>query len=91
MNKINDWYDIVRVVLQGSILDPLLFYLFINDAFLFTKRTNICNFADDNTIYSCQNNVKTVLEDLRYHLVTLLKWLKEIQRKLIQKKKNSWY
>ena len=55
----SDWYDIVRGVSQGSILSPLLLNLFINDLFLFIERTNICNFADDNAIYSCQNDLKT--------------------------------
>ena len=49
--------DIIRSVPQGSILDPLLFDLTINDLFLFIEKTNICNFADD-TIYSCQNDLK---------------------------------
>ena len=52
-----DWYDIIRSVPQGSILDPLLFDLTINNLFLFIEKTNICNFADD-TIYSCQNDLK---------------------------------
>ena len=46
----SDWYDIVRGVPHGSILGPLFFNLFINDIFNFIERTNICNFADDNTI-----------------------------------------
>ena len=54
----SDWYDIDRSVPQVSILGPLLFNLFINDLFVFIKRANICNFADDNTICSCQNDLK---------------------------------
>ena len=73
----SDWCDIVRGVPQESILGPLLFNLFINDLFLFIERTNICNFADDNTIYSCQNDLKTILEDLRYDMVTSLRLFKE--------------
>ena len=69
----SDWCDIVRGVPQESILGPLLFNLFINDLFLFIERTNICNFADDNAIYSCQNDLKAVFEDLRYDMVTLLR------------------
>ena len=34
-------------------------------------------FVDNNTLYNCQNDLKTILEDLRYDIVTLLKWFKE--------------
>ena len=80
------WYNIVRGVPQGSILGPLLFNVFINDLFLFIERTNICNFADDNTIYSCQNDLKTILKDLRYDMVNLLRWFKENSMKANPKK-----
>ena len=80
----SDRYDIVIGTLEGSILGQLLFNFFINELFLFNERTNIFNFAD-NTIYSCQNDVKTIL-DLRYDMVTLLRWLKENSRKVNSKK-----
>ena len=82
----SDWYDIVRGLPQGSILGQLLFDLFINYVFLFIESTNICNFADHNTIYSCQNDVKTVLGDLRYDMITLLRWFKENTMKANLKK-----
>ena len=28
-------------------------------------------------LYSCQNDLKTIWEDLRYDMVTLLRWFKE--------------
>ena len=71
-----EWYDIVRGVLQGSILGPLFFNLFINDLFLFIERTNICNFADDNAIYSRSINLQTILKDLMYDMQSILKWFK---------------
>ena len=77
---------LARGVPQGSILGPLLFNVFINDLFLFIERTNICNFADDNTIYSCQNDLKTILKDLRYDMVNLLRWFKENSMKANPKK-----
>ena len=80
------WYNIVRGVPRGSILGPLLFNVFINDLFLFIERTNICNLADDNTIYSCQCDLKTILKDLRYDMVNLLRWFKENSMKANPKK-----
>ena len=69
----SDWYEIVRGVPQGSILGPSLFNIFINDLFLFIEKTNICNFADDNTIYSCNNNLQTILKNLKHDMVNVLK------------------
>ena len=57
-------------------LDPLLFNLFINDLFLFVERTNICNFADDNTIYRCDSVLEIILEDLQHDMKILLYWFK---------------
>ena len=57
-------------------MGPLLFNLFINDLFLFLERTNICNFADDNTIYRCDSILEIILEDLQHDMKILLKWFK---------------
>ena len=72
----SDWYDIVRGAPQGSILGPLFFNLFTTDLFLFIERTNICNFADDNAIYSCNINLQTILKDLKNDMQNILKWFK---------------
>ena len=54
-------------------LGPLFFNLFIDDLFLFSERTNICNFADDNTIYSCNINLQTILKNRKYDMQNILK------------------
>ena len=80
----SDWY-ILRGVPQGSILGPIFFNLFINDLFLCIEKTNICNFADDNTIYSCNINLQTILKDLKYGMQNILKWFKVDSIKSIPK------
>ena len=55
---------------QGSVLGPLLFFIYINDIDLFSK---ICKFADDTKIGRA-----VVTEDevqlFRYDLKNLAKW-----------------
>ena len=41
-----------RGIPQGSILRLNLFNIFINDIFMIIEQSAICNFADDNTLYS---------------------------------------
>ena len=46
------WYDISTGVAQGSIIGPLLFIIFINALSFFITESEVCNFADDNTLHS---------------------------------------
>ena len=49
-NICSDFLKILSGVPQGSILGPILFNIFLNDLFLCLKKTDLHNFADDNTI-----------------------------------------
>ena len=44
-SSFSDWTDVT-----WKILRPLLFNTFIIDIFLFIKKLDICNFADDNIV-----------------------------------------
>ena len=70
------WNEIKRGVPQGSVLWPLLFNAFINDIFMFIEKTEICNFADDNAIYDCGEDLSNILQDLKHDLKILLKWFR---------------
>ena len=54
----SSYLENLRGVLQGSILGPNLFNIFINDLMFFAQETEVCNFADDTAIYSCSLNYK---------------------------------
>ena len=70
------WNEIKRGVPQGSILGPLLFNVFINDIFMVIEKSEICNFADDNIIYVCGDDLSNILENLKHDMKILLTWFR---------------
>ena len=72
----SDWANVICGIPQGSILGPLLFNIFINDIFLVVEKSDICNFADDNTLYSHGSNLPLILNNLEHDLKNLLYWFK---------------
>ena len=72
----SDWANVIRGIPQGSILGPLLFNIFINDIFLVVEKSDICNFADDNTLYSHGSNLPLILNNLEHDMRNLLYWFK---------------
>ena len=73
----SEWLEIILGVPQGSILGPILFNVFINDLLLFIKETDICNFADDGTLFACTKELDTISFKLEIGTNTAIQWLKD--------------
>ena len=65
-----------RGIPKGSILGPLLFNIFINDIFMVIEQSDICNFADDNTLYSCEERLTEIKENLVSDTKKILNWFR---------------
>ena len=66
-SNFSSWQEIIAGVSQGSILVLILFNIFVNDFFLFVSSSNLTNYADDNTLYTSDYNLKEVKEVLLNH------------------------
>ena len=56
-SNFSEWSKILLRLPQWSILGPLLFNIFINGILYYAY---ICNFANDNSLYSIEDNFKEV-------------------------------
>ena len=70
-NKFSIWQEMSIDVPRGSMFSSLLFKIFINDLWIpFLTGTNtLCNYADDNIMYSSDKNTNIVIIKLKYDFV----------------------
>ena len=78
--KINNICSVFQILLsavpQGSILEPILLNIFINDLLMRTKVFKLQNFADDNTITSSSGTLSQPIKDLQSEANKAIDWFK---------------
>ena len=55
-------------------MGPILFNVFVNGLSFLVEETEVCNYADDTTIYMCGNNLKHIVSSLEIDAQKLSTW-----------------
>jgi hypothetical protein len=66
-------YDSKDGTIQGSVLGPILYTIYISPLFDIAELTN---FADDNFIIAFNSQINALIENLQMNLEMIIKWLK---------------
>ena len=73
--KVNRTYSFwLEIVLQGSVLDPLLFNIFLTDLFFILNDVDIAIYADDNTPYVIADDINGLITSLEKASKVLFGW-----------------
>ena len=81
-NSFSSWSELLTGVPQGSVLGPLLFNLFINDFFYLINESDVCNYADDNTLHACDLSLSKLMDKLEGAAESAICWFKNNGMKL---------
>ena len=71
---LSDWENIIAGVPQGSILGPLLFYIFMNSIFFYIEKSDLCNYADDSTLYIADKSLSALINNLNKDFLKISNW-----------------
>ena len=83
-NSFSTWRELISGVPQGSVLGPILFNIYLND--LFYELFDVCNFADDTTLYACDMELMNVINQLEDNAYTAILWFENNYMKLNESK-----
>ena len=73
---------------QSTIIGIIAFSIFINDFFYLVKGTEICNYADDTTIFACGSDMCSILKLLEGDASQLSLWFENNNMKMNEDKSH---
>ena len=73
-------------VLQGSMLGPLMFNIFMNDIFLYIENCDLCDYADYIIFYTCDKSLSVIKDNQKKRLIIDSNWFYSNYVVLIQVK-----
>ena len=56
-HSFSSWEELLLGVPQGSVLGLILFNIFLNDLLWFITEGEVCNYADDTTVYNSNKDL----------------------------------
>ena len=73
-NTLSEFNKVIFGVPQGSIVGPIFYNCFFNDFYYFIKKANERNFADDNTLTTFAQNVRSLISVLESESNIAIEW-----------------
>jgi hypothetical protein len=89
-NVCSNFKYMYKGVPQGFILDPVLFKYFINDIFYVVNNSTIYNYADDNTLFYADYDIKNSVQHLESDSLKMLDWFDYNLMKANSDKFQAW-
>ena len=76
--RINNTHRIFQILVsgvpQGSIRGPILLYIFINNLLFCISKSELLNFADDNTVSADENTIEELISTLKKESQAAIDW-----------------